>query len=187
MDYESVKKYLLSKPEAVEDYPFGPQAVVIKVKQKMFALMSRRNGLDQVNLKCDPYRAAALRDVYEAVIPGYHMNKLHWNTVILDGSIAEEEVIKMIDHSYALVVNGLKKIEKNVVKSICELDIKKTLSLAKEHKLNICGLNSMIVLMYILKDMKGKELKGKILSNYTKADVTKNYDDFINYFSIEFS
>ncbi|VAW70426.1 hypothetical protein MNBD_GAMMA10-3193, partial [hydrothermal vent metagenome] len=66
-----------------------------------------------VNLKCEPCKAAALRDVFDAVIPGYHMNKLHWNTVILDGSIAPAQIREMVDHSYALVVKGLKKVEKN--------------------------------------------------------------------------
>lgn len=115
MNYKSISKYLLDKPEAVEDYPFGPDAAVFKVKQKMFALLSVKNGVINMNLKCDPYKAAALRDVYEAVIPGYHMNKLHWNTLLLDGSIADLEVKNMIDHSYALVVNGLRKVEKNAL------------------------------------------------------------------------
>ena len=115
MDYQSAKNYLLNKPEAVEDYPFGPQAAVFKVKQKMFAILMLKEGVAQMNLKCEPHRAAALRDVYEAVIPGYHMNKLHWNTVILDNTIADSDVQKMIDHSYSLVVKGLRKIEKKAL------------------------------------------------------------------------
>ena len=103
------------KPEAVEDYPFGPDAAVFKVKKKMFALLSQKNGVTNMNLKCDPYRAAALRDVYPAVIPGYHMNKLHWNTILLDGSIADDEIKNMIDHSYALVVKGLRSVEKKAL------------------------------------------------------------------------
>jgi len=115
MNYRSLVNYLLDKPEAFEDYPFGPDAAVFKVKQKMFALVSVKDGVINMNLKCEPYKAAALRDVYEAVIPGYHMNKLHWNTVLLDGSITNEELKNMIDHSYALVVKGLKSIEKNAL------------------------------------------------------------------------
>lgn len=115
MDYKLAATYLLDKPEATEDYPFGPQAAVFKVKQKMFALLMMKEGVANMNLKCEPYRAAALRDVYEAVIPGYHMNKLHWNTVILDNSISDNEVKKMMDHSYAQVVKGLKKVEKNAL------------------------------------------------------------------------
>jgi len=115
MNYKSAEKYLLQKPESRKDFPFGPAAAVFKVKSKMFAILINREGAVYMNLKCDPYRAAALRDVYEAVIPGYHMNKLHWNSVILDGSIPLSELKKMIDHSYALVVKGLKKVEKNAL------------------------------------------------------------------------
>jgi len=115
MKYKSAEKYLLSKPESRKEFPFGPDVAVFKVKNKMFATLSMNKNTANMNLKCDPYRAAALRDVYDAVIPGYHMNKLHWNTVILDASIAQSEIKKMIDHSYALVVNGLKKVEKNAL------------------------------------------------------------------------
>jgi len=115
MKYKSAEKYLLSKPESTKEFPFGPDVAVFKVKNKMFATLSMNKNTANMNLKCDPYRAAALRDVYDAVIPGYHMNKLHWNTVILDASIAQNEIKKMIDHSYALVVNGLKKVEKNAL------------------------------------------------------------------------
>ena len=115
MDYKNTKHYLLSKPQAVEDYPFGPDVAVFKIKQKMFATLSIRNQVSQMNLKCDPYKAAALRDVYEAVIPAYHMNKLHWNTILLDNSIPEDEIRKMVDHSYALVVKGLKKVEQQAL------------------------------------------------------------------------
>jgi len=101
--------YLLSKPEAVEDYPFGPDAAVYKVQGKMFALVFRDDGVEQVNLKCDPVQAIELRDVFSAVRPGYHMNKKHWNTVTIDGSLPAGELQRMIDHSYALVVRSLPK------------------------------------------------------------------------------
>ncbi len=115
MKNKSVEKYLLSKPECRKDFPFGPDVAVFKVKNKMFATLSSRDNVANMNLKCDPYKAAALRDVYAAVIPGYHMNKLHWNTLILDDSIPHDEIQKMIDHSYALVVKGLRKAEKNAL------------------------------------------------------------------------
>jgi predicted DNA-binding protein (MmcQ/YjbR family) len=115
MKYKTAEKYLLSKPESRKDFPFGPDVAVFKVKSKMYATLSYNNNTANMNLKCDPDRAAALRDVYTAVIPGYHMNKLHWNTIILDDSIVQSEIKKMIDHSYALVVKGLKKVEKNAI------------------------------------------------------------------------
>ncbi len=115
MKYKLAKKYLLDKPESREDFPFGPDVAVFKVKSKMFATLSINDKTANMNLKCEPNRAAALRDVFEAVIPGYHMNKLHWNTIILDGSIPQNEIKNMIDHSYALVVKGLKKAEKNAL------------------------------------------------------------------------
>ncbi|VAW60986.1 hypothetical protein MNBD_GAMMA08-1591 [hydrothermal vent metagenome] len=115
MNYKLTEKYLLSKPESRKEFPFGADVAVFKVKSKMYATLSYKNGIANMNLKCDPYRAAALRDVYAAVIPGYHMNKLHWNTLILDSSISQKEIKKMIDHSYALVVKGLKKVEKNAL------------------------------------------------------------------------
>ncbi|MCW9048442.1 MAG: MmcQ/YjbR family DNA-binding protein [Gammaproteobacteria bacterium] len=115
MNYKSAEKYLLEKPESAKDFPFGVDAAVFKVKSKIFAILINRGNDVYMNLKCEPYRAAALRDVYEAVIPGYHMNKLHWNSIILNDSIPLNEMKKMIDHSYALVVKGLKKVEKNAL------------------------------------------------------------------------
>lgn len=110
-----MKKYLLSKAEAVEDYPFGPDVAVYKVRGLMFALLSSDKGVDRVNLKCDPDQAFILRDIFPAVIPGYHMNKKHWNTVILDGSIPRGELERMVDHSYALVVKKLKKVDRQAL------------------------------------------------------------------------
>ncbi len=107
------KAYLLAKPEAHEDYPFGPDVAVMKVGDKMFATYSgNSDGYVHMNLKCDPNEALALRDVFESVIPGYHMNKKHWNTVILDDSIPDGEIERMIDRSYGLVVKGLNKAER---------------------------------------------------------------------------
>lgn len=109
MNYVDVRQYLNSKPGAQEDFPFGPDALVMKVSGKMFALLFERAGVPQVNLKCDPHEAAMLRDIFPAVLPGYHMNKKHWNTVLLDGSVPEGELQRMIDASWRLVVAGLPK------------------------------------------------------------------------------
>ena len=112
MDYHAAKTYLSSRPEGLEDYPFGPDTAVFKVKGKVYALLMEKGGDARVNLKCDPDEAFALRDIFEAVIPGYHMNKKHWNTVILNGTIPKGEIERMIDQSYGLVVKGLKKTER---------------------------------------------------------------------------
>lgn len=112
MEYEEVREYLLSRPEVVEDYPFYPEILVPKIRGRMFATLSRRNGVPQMNLKCDPLEALALRDVFPAIRPGYHMNKRHWNTVILDGSVPPGELRRMIDNSYLLVVMKLPRLQR---------------------------------------------------------------------------
>jgi predicted DNA-binding protein (MmcQ/YjbR family) len=99
--------YCLTKPGSIEDYPFGPDVIVIKVASKMFALLSRRNGQDNLSLKCDPGYSEVLRQEYPSIIPGYHLNKRHWNTLLLDGSIPEREIRGLIDHSYELVYKSL--------------------------------------------------------------------------------
>lgn len=112
MKGKTLKKYLLGKPQSIEDFPFGPQAAVYKIQGRMFALLTVADGVERINLKCEPNQAFILRDIFPSVIPGYHMNKKHWNTVILDGSIPRGELERMIDHSYALVVKKLKKTER---------------------------------------------------------------------------
>lgn len=107
MTPDQLRQYLLEKPEAFEDFPFGPEVAVIKVATKMFATLSDKDALCRVNLKCDPHEAQILRDIFTAVKPGYHMNKRHWNTVLLDGSIPRGEIERMVDNSYALVVKGM--------------------------------------------------------------------------------
>jgi predicted DNA-binding protein (MmcQ/YjbR family) len=109
---KQARTYLLSKPESVEDFPFGPDVYVYKVRGKMFATLGFTDNVGRMNLKCDPEEAMALRDIFESVVPGYHMNKAHWNTVILDGSIPNGELERMIDRSFGLVVKGLKKSER---------------------------------------------------------------------------
>ncbi len=116
MDFEQAQQYLSQKPEAELCYPFDPDVMVFKVMNKMFALISPSGGKNpnqqaQMNLKCDPDQAIELRDIFESVVPGWHMNKRHWNTIYLDNSIPDSEVERMIDHSYSLVVKGLRKAE----------------------------------------------------------------------------
>lgn len=113
MDYAAARTYMLSLPEAEEDFPFYPDVAVMKVRGKMFATLAWEEGVARTNLKADPDHALFLRDFYkDAVIPGYHMNKRHWNTVILDRSIKAAEVKQMILESYRLVVKGLKKTQR---------------------------------------------------------------------------
>jgi len=112
MKLESLRGYLLKKTGAKEDFPFGPEAMVFKVMGKMFALVAWTLEPLRISLKCDPDLALSLREVYQAIRPAYHMNKRHWNTVILNGTIPDEEVFAMIDDSYDLVVKGLKKADR---------------------------------------------------------------------------
>jgi len=112
MDIKILKSYLSNKPGSKEDYPFGPDVLVYKVMGKMFALFGGDDNPIRINLKCDPNEAIVLRDMYESIIPGYHMNKEHWNTVILDGNVPEIIVKKLIDDSYELVAKSLKKSER---------------------------------------------------------------------------
>ena len=112
MNKKKIRSYCLTLPQAKEDYPFGPDVQVFKIKDKLFALMTTRKGAERVNLKCDPEEAIILREIFEDVIPGYHMNKMHWNTIILSGSIPDGEIKRMIDRSYCLVVKKLKKLDR---------------------------------------------------------------------------
>tara|TARA_A100000164_G_scaffold98548_1_gene85811 strand:+ start:811 stop:1212 length:402 start_codon:yes stop_codon:yes gene_type:complete len=112
MNKKTVRTYCLTLPLVRQDYPFGPDVQVFKIKEKLFALMTTRQGIERVNLKCDPEEAIILREIFDDVIPGYHMNKMHWNTIILSGSIPDGEIKRMIDRSYCLVVKKLKKIDR---------------------------------------------------------------------------
>jgi predicted DNA-binding protein (MmcQ/YjbR family) len=105
MTIDSIREFCLSMKEATEGMPFGEEALVFKVKNKMFALLS----LDSqwLNVKCDPENAIAIREEYPSVTPGYHMSKKHWNTIQLDGSISEKKIKEWITDSYKLVVSGL--------------------------------------------------------------------------------
>ena len=109
MDLEEFRKYCLTKPGATEDTPFGPDNLVFKVGGKMFALASLDDVPSRVNLKCDPERALDLRDRYEEIQPGYHMNKKHWNTIELGSGVPDAELRRMIDDSYELVATRKRK------------------------------------------------------------------------------
>lgn len=109
---EALQEALLQQKGATEGYPFGPDVAVFKVMGKMFALIGLTNDPLTVNLKCDPDEAISLRSIYPAIKPGYHMNKRHWNTVTLDGSLDEALVLELIEHSYALVVGSLRRVDR---------------------------------------------------------------------------
>jgi len=112
MDLESFREYCLSKVAATESMPFGEGVLVFKVAGKIFALAALDEIPATVNLKCDPDVALELRDRYEQIQPGYHMNKKHWNTVEISSGVPEAELRKMIDHSYDLIVKSLPKAAK---------------------------------------------------------------------------
>ncbi len=102
-----------AKPGSVEDYPFGDEVAVFKVVGRMFALVSLGPAPGTISLKCDPGLAASLRARYRAVTPGYHLNKRHWNTVTLDGSVPDEDLLEWLDHSYDLVIARLTKAQRD--------------------------------------------------------------------------
>lgn len=103
MDIESLREYCISKKGATESFPFGDDTLVFKINGKIFALVNLDGDLS-INLKCDPALAIDLRERHSSVIPGYHMNKTHWNTVLIDGSVPDKEVFSWIDHSYGLII-----------------------------------------------------------------------------------
>jgi predicted DNA-binding protein (MmcQ/YjbR family) len=103
MDHKSVESYLLSMPGAKLDYPFGENTAVYKADDKMFALVTENKTPVQLSLKCDPVLAETLRAKYDTVMPGYHLNKKHWNTIVLTGQLSWDEVQDLIKHSYQLV------------------------------------------------------------------------------------
>lgn len=115
MNIESLRDYCLAKAGVAETMPFGPDTLVFKVLDKMFLLIGLNNP-DSFNVKCDPEKAVLLREEYEEIQPGYHMNKAHWNTVFINGRLTESQLKEMIDHSYDLVVSGLPKNKKDLMK-----------------------------------------------------------------------
>lgn len=106
MDHKTVEEYILSMPNARLDYPFGEGVAVYKVGDKMFAIISEGKSPVNLSLKCDPLLAQTLREKYESIMPGYHLNKKHWNTMLLTGQLPWNEVQDLIRLSYNLVTEG---------------------------------------------------------------------------------
>ena len=109
MNIETLRNYCLSKPGAEETLPFGPDNLVYKINGKMFLLVGLDNDPLQFNVKCDPEKSIELREEFACVQPGYHMNKKHWNTVVVDGSVSDAQLKEWIDWSYDLVAKTKKK------------------------------------------------------------------------------
>jgi len=107
MDMETIRKYCLEKKATTESFPFGESTLVFKVRGKIFLLMSLDSRPLQFNVKCDPEMAEELREQYSSVIPAFHMNKKHWNTIILNGQVSAKWILQWIDNSYRLVVQSL--------------------------------------------------------------------------------
>ena len=118
MNIEEITEYCSKKKGVTQEFPFDEETLVLKVMGKMFLLASLEKIPLQINLKCNPEEAVELREKYEAVIPGYHMNKQHWNTVIIDNSIPPKSILSWIDNSYNLIVTGLKKSQKEELKKM---------------------------------------------------------------------
>mgnify|MGYP000232790299 CR=1 FL=1 len=106
MNHKEIEEYCLSMPNAKLDYPFGEDTAVYKAKDKMFALIAEKSDPLRISLKCDPQLSLILREKYETVLAGYHLNKKHWNTIILTGQLPWEEIQALIRHSYDLVTSG---------------------------------------------------------------------------------
>jgi len=109
MNIESLRNYCLSKNGVTESFPFDKSTLVFKVMGKMFALTDLEDEILTVNLKCNPENTIRLREEFPAIQPGYHMNKKHWNTIFIDGSIPDEQIFQWIDDSYDLVVTTLSR------------------------------------------------------------------------------
>jgi predicted DNA-binding protein (MmcQ/YjbR family) len=116
MDIESLREYCLSKPATEETLPFGPDTLVYKVSGKVFLLTGLDTEIFRFNVKCNPDLALELREQYDCVQPGYHMNKKHWNTIVVDGSVSNQQLKEWIDHSYQLVIDSLPKKQREQLK-----------------------------------------------------------------------
>lgn len=109
MNIETLREYCLSKPDVEESFPFGPETLVMKVEGKIFLLTGLDNPELRFNVKCDPDKAIELREEFSCVLPGYHMNKKHWNTIVVDGTADTKQLKEWIDDSYELVKPKKKK------------------------------------------------------------------------------
>ena len=117
MDLEIIREYCLKKKGVSEGFPFGDDTLVFKVMSKLFCLTNLEPPI-RINLKCEPEKALDLREKYEGVIPGYHMNKKHWNTIDIYSNINDDKILEWIDHSYELVASGLTKKEKTELEKL---------------------------------------------------------------------
>lgn len=109
MDHKTVEDYILEMPNSVREYPFGEKVAVYKVNDKMFALIAEDSDPLRISLKCDPQLSKLLREKYETVMAGYHLNKKHWNTIVLTGQLPWEEIQGFIRHSYNLVTEAAER------------------------------------------------------------------------------
>ena len=106
MTHKTVEDYVLSMPNSSREYPFGEEVAVYKTNDKMFALIAEGSNPVRISLKCDPQLSVVLRDKYETVMPGYHLNKKHWNTIVLTGQLPWDDIQGFIRHSYDLVADN---------------------------------------------------------------------------------
>jgi predicted DNA-binding protein (MmcQ/YjbR family) len=113
MNIEQLREYCLMKKDTTESFPFGNDTLVFKVRGKIFLLASLNRSQLQFNVKCDPEKAIELREQFDAIQPGYHMNKKLWNTIVIDGSVPQKLIKEMIDDSYFLIVRSLPKKEQS--------------------------------------------------------------------------
>lgn len=111
MNVEELREYCISKKGVTESFPFDEVTLVFKVGNKMFAL-TNLDGEPSVNLKCDPERAIELREQFPSIIPGYHMNKVYWNTIFMDGTVSDKLLKELIDYSYNLILDSLPKAKR---------------------------------------------------------------------------
>jgi len=107
MHFESIRDFIIKKPGVTEEFPFDKSTLVFKVMGKMFALLPLERIPASINLKCDPERSLELRDTHEGITPGFHMNKTHWNTILLESDVSSQLLAELINHSYELVVAKL--------------------------------------------------------------------------------
>jgi len=115
MNIEQIREHCLKKKGVTEEFPFDEETLVFKVAGKIFLLASLETIPLQINLKCEPEKAIELREEYDSVLPGYHMNKKHWNTIIINGAVPERKLFEWIDDSYVLVAAGLNKNIRNML------------------------------------------------------------------------
>ena len=118
MNIEELRDYCLSLKGTSDEFPFDEVTLVLKVQGKMFALIPLDNPETQISLKCDPERAISLREQYDAIVPAWHFNKKHWNTVLIDPTISQKFLCELINHSYELVIAGLPKKLKDELNEI---------------------------------------------------------------------